>query len=104
MNTATSKPIATAPAEINQAAGFMQRAIAGNVLGAAPADRSALQTPSSSSLGDVFRRANIIQSTPMATPSPTSHSKNLFHHSSNYMTSSVGPTPMATPSPTSHSK
>jgi len=100
MNTATSKPIATAPAEINQAAGFMQRAIAGNVLGAAPADRSALQTPSSSSLGDVFRRANIIQSTPMATPSPTSHSKNLFHHSSNYMTSSVGPTPVGYSLPT----
>merc|ERR1719181_1814113 len=55
MNTSSTKPIMTAPPELSQAPGFMQRAMAGNMATPQPADRSALPTPSSSSLGTVLR-------------------------------------------------
>jgi len=74
MTSITSKQLMqTAPPDMTQTSGFLQRAIAGNTMSGTPADRNALATPSSSSLG-AFQRANFIQtpqspSMRMATPS-----------------------------------
>jgi len=74
MINSTSKVNMTAPADMTQTTGFLQRAMAGNLLSSAAPDRQFIQTPSSSSYNNAFRQClPAIQSTPLATPSPSNN-------------------------------